>query len=120
MKARMVAGFLGLAAVLASGCTSIVGRWSLAGVDPEAARRDVKYHTLTLQKDGTFYADAKEAPGIRTTSGTYSYRKNILHLQTHDGDHFSYDAKIEGNNLWLENFWQGQKIKMKYEKSASN
>lgn len=93
-----------------SGC-SIVGTWSLTDVDPTAARRDFEYHSLTLQKDGTFYSEANETYGIESTSGTYTFKDGILHFKEHDGETNTYEAKfIDGNRLKLREFWQGQRL----------
>jgi hypothetical protein len=81
--------------VLLAGC-SIHGKWALRDVNPDAARRDFKYEVLTLQNDGSFYAEAKE-PSTTTTSGTYTFSdaKHELVLKEHDGDVRSYDARFE-------------------------
>lgn len=94
----------------AIGC-GVQGKWSLAGVEPTAATRDFQYHSLTLQKDGTFYAEAGAGP-IHTTSGTYSYEEGTLDLVEHNGVRHTYDAKIEdgGNKLSLAQFWEGQRL----------
>ncbi len=97
------------------GCT-IVGKWQLSSVDPTAAERDVQYHNITFQKDGSFYAEAKEGT-IQTTSGTYSYENGTLHLKEQDGESHTYDAKMpDGNHLALQSFWEGKKLKLKYER----
>ncbi|MBL8880184.1 MAG: response regulator [Phycisphaerales bacterium] len=99
--------------ILAIGC-GVNGNWSLGTVDPSASRRYVEYHTLTLQKDGTFYAEAKEESGIKTTSGTYTYKDGVLHLVAHDGESHTYDAKVKssGNHLELRELADGQRITM--------
>lgn len=106
-----------LAAMVLSGCT-VVGKWSLASVDPEAARRDFEYTSLTLQKDGTFYAEEEEN-GIKTTSGTYSYGDGVLSLSAHDGERHTYDAHIRGDRLHLEEVWKGQKLKAEFERKEN-
>lgn len=98
----------GMAAVSA-GC-SVKGKWSLAEVDPEAARRDFEYASLTLQDDGSFYAESQK-PGIHTTSGTYVYKNNVLTLTPHEGPQMSYDASMPDNDhLKLKKLWEGQKL----------
>lgn len=104
------------ASLFLSGC-NVVGSWSLASVDPNAARRDVEYHSMTLQKDHSFYAESKEETGVRTTSGTYTFEKGVLDLKAHDGERHTYDARLTSNTqLRLEGFWEGRKLKMKYER----
>jgi len=102
-----------------AGC-SMPGKWSLAKVEPTAGTRNAEFHSLTLQKDGTFYAEANEPGGIKTTSGTYTYKHGILDLLAHDGERHTYDATFVNNNdLRLATTWQGQKLKMKYERQLS-
>lgn len=101
-----------------AGC-SIPGKWTLAEVDPTAATRDAEFHSLTMQKDGTFYAEAKEPGGIKTTSGTYTYEHGVLDLKAHDGERHTYDAKMLNNNdLRLATTWQGKKLKLKYDRQV--
>lgn len=111
---RMVV--LSLAALLITGC-GVNGKWSLARVEPDAARRDVEFHSLRLDKDGSFYAEASEGT-IKTTSGTYTFKDDVLELRAHDGERHSYDARLEnsGNELVLESLWQGKKLVMRYER----
>ena len=106
----LIAGFTSLA-----GC-GVQGKWTLADVEPTAATRDVQYHNLTLQKDGSFYAEAKEA-SIDSTSGTYTYEDGVLCLKEQDGERHTYDAKlVSATDMRLESFWQGQKLKLKYKR----
>lgn len=118
--ARTFLLFANVAAVAAlTGC-SIPGKWTLAKVDPTAATRNAEFHSLTLQKDGSFYAEAKEAGGIKTTSGTYTYKHGVLDLVAHDGERHTYDAKMLNNNdLRLATTWQGKKLKLKYDRDLS-
>lgn len=110
----------GLFVLMLSGC-GVNGNWSLGTVDPTASRRNVEFHSLTLQKDGTFYAEAKEGSDIKTTSGTYTYRDGILHLTSHDGESHTYDAKVvrSGNNLQLVELADGQRITMTYDRKPN-
>ncbi len=103
-----------LALGVLAGC-GINGKWSLAQVDPTAARRDVKYESLSLQKDGTFYAEAK-GDVAKSTSGTYTYEDSTLTLVSHTGEVDTYDADLNGNELYLTSFWNGQKLKTTYER----
>lgn len=104
-----------------TGC-GIDGTWSLAEVDPTAARRDMEFHSLTLQKDGSFYAEAREVGGIRTTSGTYTFKDDVLNLTAHDGERHTYDAHLKdsGNELELERFWEGRKVKLEYKRKHNS
>ncbi len=105
---------------LHAGC-SIPGKWTLAEVDPTAATRDTEFHSLTLQKDGTFYAEAKEPGGIKTTSGTYTYEHGVLDLKAHDGERHTYDARMLNiNDLRLATRWQGKKLKLKYDRQIGD
>lgn len=116
-SARTGVLFGGMTAFLfLSGC-SIPGKWTLAEVDPTAATRHTEFHSLTLQKDGTFYAEAKEPGGIKTTSGTYTFKHGVLDLLAHDGERHTYDAQMLNNNdLRLATTWQGKKLKLKYDR----
>lgn len=110
-----------LAVLLVAGCrTHIQGKWSLAQIDPDAARRDFEFTSLTLQDDGTFYGEASSDEGTRTTSGTYLYkvRENTLVLNTHDGRALTYDADVlrNGRELELIKFWKQQKVIARFER----
>lgn len=105
---------------LTSGCAGVQGKWDLATVEPTAAQRDVEFRSLRLDKDGTFFAEANEGEAIRTTSGTYSFRDGVLYLKEHDGETATYDASLSnaGEELHLANYWQGRRLKLKYERRA--
>lgn len=123
--------------LLVSGGCSIAGKWTLVTVEPEAARRDVEFASLTLQRDGSFYAEAhKDVPGpdvvvvgrdttvvtgtdkggIQSTSGTYEYKSHTLALQPHDGPVVAYDARLNGAELQLERYHGAQRVKCKYKR----
>lgn len=110
---------LALLAPIVGGCNSVVGQWSLKEVVPTAAQRDVQYRTLTLQKNGTFYAEADEGD-IKTVSGTYDYnsKTKTITFREHDREQNTYDAQLHdgGNELQLLSFWEGRKMKAIYEK----
>ncbi len=111
MKRAQVTLLLGSMMLSLSGCTSVVGKWSLSNVDPTAARRDFEYSSLTLQKDGSYYGEV-QTPTPKTQSGTYEYRAGVLDLVAQNGERDTYDAKMLGaNKLHLEKFWKGQKVK---------
>jgi len=103
-----------------AGC-GIQGKWALSDVDPTAATRDFEFANLTLQKDGSFYAEEiREGRGIRTSSGTYDFDRGVLRLKSHDGKLVAYDAAVQGNELELERFWQGQKIKATFTRQTDD
>lgn len=94
MHAKMwMAGAAGAVVLLAAGC-GVAGEWELSQVDPTAARRDVDFQALTLQDDGTFYAEAMGPDGIRTISGTYTYDGGVLALTEHSGLQHAYDVEL--------------------------
>jgi hypothetical protein len=99
------------ALALLSGC-SVHGKWSLARVDPDAARRDFEFACLTLQRDGTFYAEAREAGGIDTTSGTYTCQDGLLVLRAHDGETDTYESRLApgGETLELTRHWRDSRV----------
>jgi hypothetical protein len=113
---------MGALALFTVGC-SMEGQWSLKEVTPTAAQRDFQYRTLTLQDDGSFYAEASEGEHIRTTSGTYEYdpQKKTLHLEEHDGECHTYDAefKAAGQELQLAQFWNGGKLEARFERERA-
>jgi hypothetical protein len=103
------------------------------------ALRDIQYQVFTLQKDGTFYAEAErsetagfsvhegatfhaegqqEQRGISTASGVYRYDNNTLTLTPHEGKPVSYQAKLidSGNKLELEKVWKDRTAKMIFER----
>lgn len=97
-----------------AGC-SIHGKWSLASVEPSAARRDFQYEVLTLEKDGSFYAEARE-PATKTTSGTYRYDDGVLWLREHDGEEHSYEAEVAGECLKLKQPWKDRQLVARFER----
>lgn len=135
---RTFSTLMALLLVLMMGC-SIRGKWSLASIEPEAARRDFEYSSLTLQKDGSFYAESQtpvvskaqvqvrgdgslyagseKKQGVLTSSGTYRFRDDTLTLIPHDGRPVTYAATFkDANHLRLEKFWRGQKVKTVFER----
>ena len=115
-RIRLIGAVLPLA--LVSACASMNGKWSLAEVDPTAARRDFSFQSLTLQDDGTFYAERKEMGKTKSVSGTWTYEDGVLSLRQHDGERHTYDAKLEdsGKKLTLVRFWNGQHMTAQLEK----
>jgi len=105
-------GALGLAGLVAlPGCADISGKWSLATVEPTAARRDFEYEVLTLQPDGTFYAEAREI-GTESTSGTYTFGGGRLALKEHDGERQVFRARFDdgGRELRLARDWEDSEL----------
>lgn len=137
MTHRVTAGAIVFMLTLTAGC-SVTGKWSMASVEPEAARRDFEFASLSLQKDGTFYAESQvtvvsqtevKSPGgdsfysetkeggIRTASGTYTFEDGTLTLAPHGGPPVPYDAVlVDANRLRLEKFWQGRKVKAVFKR----
>ncbi|HWL94228.1 MAG TPA: lipocalin family protein [Phycisphaerae bacterium] len=103
--------------VMTTGC-SIVGKWTVTDVEPTAAQRDIEFHSLRLDKDGSFYAEAKEGESIKTTSGTYTHKNSVLTLTAHDGERHTYDAELSGDTLHLESFWEGKKLEVDYKRKT--
>ncbi len=108
-----------MSAALFVGCTEH-GKWSLSEVDPTAARRDFQFQSLTLQRDGTYYAEADEGMGIESTSGTYTYENGVLALASHDGERHTYDAELMrgGRQLQLQRHWNGQRLTATFQRST--
>lgn len=116
MRGMMKFMGVGVLAVLA-GC-SVEGKWSLAEVEPTAARRDFEFESLTLQDDGTFYAESKGPNGVETTSGTYTYDDNTLDLVAHSGERHTYNARfITATRLELQGFWNGRKVYADFDRT---
>ena len=113
---RQVAAVLLLTvSTFVTGC-AVTGKWSLTKVEPEAARRDFEYASLTLQKDGSFYAESQE-PRIRTTSGTYTFKDGTLTLMPHEGPRVAYDAvQPDADHLRLVKTFDGQKVKTEFKR----
>lgn len=107
-------GVLALTMLVATGC-GVQGKWSLASVEPSAARRDFQYEVLTLEGDGSFYAEARDG-NTRTTSGTYRYEKGVLSLREHDGEEHAYDAEVNGNTLKLKQTWEDRKLVASFDR----
>lgn len=110
--------FMQLAACIlltAAGC-SVVGKWELATVDPSAARRDFKYEVLTLEKDGSFYAEGREG-ATKTTSGTYRYEGGVLALREHDGEEHTYRAECpSAERMKLKDTWKDRELVAVFER----
>lgn len=100
----------GLAAVLC-GCT-VHGKWNMKEIQPTAAVRDFDFSVITLQEDGTYYAERNDG-GIRTTSGTYRFDGRLLVLDEHNGETLTFDASLsgDGRRLVVQKFWRDQKVK---------
>jgi hypothetical protein len=105
-------------AVLLTGCATMEGKWSLAKVEPTAARRDFTYESLTLQKDGTFYAEAKKASGVESVSGTWRVTDGVLALEENGGTLHTYDANLDpgGQKLTLASHWEDRRLNAVFEK----
>jgi hypothetical protein len=103
---------------LVTGCATIDGKWSLAKVDPTAARSDFAFKSLTLQNDGTFYGETEDMGGARAVSGTWRLRKGVLSLKERDGEQHTYDAELlaGGRRLELVRHWEGQRMTAVLEK----
>lgn len=101
----------GLALFAMAGC-SIEGKWNVTEVTPTAAVRDFDFSVITLQEDGTYYAE-RNIDGIRTTSGTFRFDGKLLLLNEHNGETLSFDARLsgDGRTIRLEKFWRDQKMK---------
>lgn len=115
MNRKLKIALAGLAMVV-TGC-SLEGKWSLAEVEPTAARRDFEFESLTLQDDGTFYAESRGANGIETSSGTYTHENNTLNLRAHSGEQHTYNTKfITATRLQLQGFWDGRKVYAEFDR----
>jgi hypothetical protein len=108
MKTRFILPFVPLALLATTALTgcAVTGKWALESVNPTAAQRDFKYEVLTLQKDGTFYAEARE-PATESTSGTYRFENGVLSLKEHNGAQHTYEAVLKSNDrLQLKEPWK--------------
>jgi hypothetical protein len=113
---RVLSGGALAGLVWLAGC-AVDGKWSLTSVEPSAARRDFQYEVLTLEKDGSFYAEAREGTGeTRTTSGTYRYEKGVLALREHDGEEHAYDASVSSDQMKLKRPWQDRQLVARFER----
>ncbi|MCB9854485.1 MAG: lipocalin family protein [Phycisphaerales bacterium] len=113
-KQIMMAGF----ALWLAGC-SVEGKWSLADVEPTAARRDFEFESLTLQEDGTFYAESRGPNGVETSSGTYTFGDDTLNLEAHSGERHTYNTKfITAGRLQLQGFWNGRRVYAEFDRKA--
>jgi hypothetical protein len=101
--------------LLATGCSGkVAGKWSLSTVEPTAATRDMEYTSLTLQEDGTFYAEAINGT-VKSQSGTYSYDNKVLDLVAHNGERETFDVRrLTSRKMCVEQFWRGQKLKAEF------
>lgn len=110
---RPAAALLFAAALaLTTGC--VHGHWELTNVRPDAGRGDVDFQTLTLQRDGSYFAQTNDT--AEPVSGTYTYDHGILDLQDTRGERNTYEAKVVGRELRLQRLWEGQRLVMVYER----
>ncbi len=114
---RLIALLLPLAFL--TGCANMEGKWSLAKVDPTAARSDFAFEALTLQEDGTFYGEARQMGRTDTVSGTWSLDDKVLTLNEESGERHTYDARLAngGNELKLVRHWEGRRLTAVFEKT---
>lgn len=110
-----------LAVLFIGACASMEGKWSVSHVDPTAARRDFAFDSVTLQQDGTFYAEAHEYGDIVTVSGTWSLNEGILSLEEQDGERHTYDARLVGggNRMELIRHWNGRRLTATLDRQSS-
>lgn len=105
-------------AMIALGCAQLEGKWSLAKVDPTAARRDFEFESLTIQKDGTFYGESRGAADTRSISGDWTVKGGVLSLKDHDGNVYTYDSELspDGGELTLSRHWERTRMQAVMEK----
>jgi hypothetical protein len=102
------------------GCATIEGKWSLTKVDPTAARCDSAFTSLTLQEDGTFYAEAHEFGETESVSGTWSLENRVLSLEQQEGEQHTCDAETEGTGaLRPVRHQDGRRVTAVIERRAS-
>ena len=92
-----------LALLAVAGC-GVQGKWTLESVEPETARDIVTFAKFTLNKDGTFTAEATEGGETVAASGTYEFADNKLTFTMEDGRKRTYDTdlKCPGNTLHIK------------------
>lgn len=117
-QSRLPLVLLALGALGCAGCT-MHGKWALVELDPDTARRDFEFTSLTLQEDGSFYAEANEPGGIDTAAGTYTYEDELLTLRAHDGESHTYKAQLvsSGRQLRLVQPWEGRNVYATFERA---
>jgi hypothetical protein len=103
---------------LAVGGCSIEGKWNMQKIEPTAAVRDFEFTVLTLQKDGTYYAERTDVN--RTTSGTYTFNGEMLILREHGGEVLTYVARLspDGKTLELARGWRDRDIEAKFGRES--
>lgn len=116
---RCIAALLPISLLV--GCASMEGKWSLSEVEPTAARRDFDFESLTIQKDGTFYAETKEMNQTESVSGTWTLSDGVLSLKEQDGELHTFDAELEsgGRRLLLVRHWDGRRMTAVFQKRSS-
>ncbi len=103
-----------LSLVVVSGC-GIEGKWSLQRVKPTAARPNVAYEALTIEQDGTFYAQNQQ-PGAEAVSGTWVYGDGLLVLRQQNGERLTYGADLRGDHLILKQPWDDHILIANYKR----
>ncbi len=97
-------------------CTA-TGKWTLQTTDPSAVRADFCPHTLTLQEDGTFYADTNKQLRTGVWSWNGSMADGLLVLDERGGGSDSFKASIPNNQtLVLQTDLEGRAVTGTYDR----
>ena len=102
MKNACKVSLLSLALLVLTGCSGIVGNWTLESVTPEDAASHYTVVRMMLADDGTYCAMAKKAGEDVPSKGSYTFEDNKLCFTTSEGKLRSYDAKLIAMGSKLE------------------
>ena len=104
--------FLSTALLVLTGCTSVVGRWTLQSVTPEEAKKRYAVDQVVLRQDGSYWAVADKDGQNETSTGRYTFANNKLAFASSDGKTRTYDAKLVGmgDKLEIKSSYQGQDV----------
>lgn len=115
MKARFCV--MGLLALPMMGC-SIQGHWVADGAPPAGSK--CKFQSMDFMKDSTFTASADIEGHVMPMQGKYSYNccTGKLNVDSSDGKHRSYEAKVMGDKMKVIDKEGGTTIEQNFKKEG--
>lgn len=102
--------------LLLAGC-GVEGKWKLVSIEPESAVPGYRFVSATLEKNGTYEAEAEVGQDVKVSSGTYVYENGQLIFTDSDGQKHAYDAKVGFNTLELTRDFEGVAVTSKMKKA---
>lgn len=86
------------AVLLVTGCADHTGKWVLDTIDPPDARGQYQFANITLNKDGTYWAEREVGGKMEKNTGTYTFENGTLAFKNAAGKTITYDAQMMDMN----------------------